>query len=139
MNGIMKLRIVVTAFFIMTFFSLILSFIAVDIEENEFDEWYYSLSDSERSQMENIFLDYPIGTTSEGFYSAVGFINFILIGGLFILMIKVWKVDSITTFDSDLNNANQQTMYKQIYQPQQNIQGQIQKEENFNYQQPQHD
>jgi len=59
--------------------------------ENEF---YEGLSTEEYETLKEIFEDYPITDTDTNYIFA-GYLAYIVTGGLFVLMIKVWTVDEI--------------------------------------------
>ena len=93
-SGIWKLRLVVTFLFILIVGYLYLIISSADIDFQAEDEFYYSLTTDEIETIQEIYRDYPV-TGTDSSYELAGYLIYIVGGGLFILMIKVWTTDSI--------------------------------------------
>jgi len=98
LDGMMKLRIAMTILFIVIVISLIISFMAVDTEEKEFNEWYNTLTTEEISQLQDLHSNFPYEGKSSNLYMLSGIFIWSLVIGLFILMIKVWTTKNINSF-----------------------------------------
>lgn len=100
LSGMMKLRVAITMLFMIIVISLLLSFMAVDTEEKEIDMWYDTLSDVEIEELNELYTNFPYESESDNLYEVSGLLVWLLTGGLFILMIKVWQVEDITSLES---------------------------------------
>ena len=98
MKGIMKLRLVVTFLFLMMIVTIALSFVVSDIEYEAELEFYDELTEDEWDELIEIYEKYPTSDTV-GIYGNIGICLYIVTGGLFILMVKVWGIQNISSKD----------------------------------------
>jgi len=88
LSGMMKLRLSVTFLFLLMFGYFYLVFSAADVDLQAEYEFYDSLSENEIDTLINIYENYP-ETNTDSSYELAGYLQWFVIGGLFILMIKV--------------------------------------------------
>ena len=93
-SGIMKLRLVVTILFLMMIVILGISVIVTNIELNEEEEFYNSLTSDELEQLSNIYSKYE-GSDYSNMYLITGWMMYIATGILFFLMLRLWKTNNI--------------------------------------------
>jgi len=97
-SGIMKLRFAVTFLFLLMCLQFFLIISASDIDYDAEIKFYDSLSENEIDTLVDIYEKYP-ETDTYSSYELAGYLIYFVTGGLFILMIKVWKTKQISSDD----------------------------------------
>jgi len=92
MNGLKKLKIVILVLFIIGLIGIIFSFWVTSIEEENTLEVYDELSSEDQQTVSNFYNklnDYG------GLYMVIGYLYYAVIGGLFIVLIKLWNLNKL--------------------------------------------
>jgi len=93
MSGILKLRLVITALFLMMVISVAISIYIANDELQAEEEFFGSLTSDEIYDIQRIYSDYP--EVDDSGYAFAGWMLYAVTGVLFFLMIKVWQTPSI--------------------------------------------
>jgi len=92
MNGLQKLKLAIAVLFLLMVTAIIGAFIFVTIEESETIDVIEGLSSSDRVVLERFANKLP---DYQSYYTILGFMQYAVTGGLFVLLAKLWNLKKI--------------------------------------------